>query len=482
MARAMAALAAGWCGPGQAHSFGQSYTLPVPVWMYVYGACAALLLSFVVVGYCVTARSSARNRARIDLGERAPFRALLHPRVVGALRILSVAVLAFTLLCAALGSHDAYANFAMTQFWIIFVLGYAYSVALLGNSYAWLNPWLVICLWIERRWPRAFVARAGLGDSLAYWPALLLYIGFIWFELFGRGRPISLAWMLGGYSLLTFAGATWLGRRYWFERAEFFAVLFRLLGKMAPLCVHRHADGSARLQLRQPFAGLNSAPPREISLLVFILFLLASTAYDGLKSTIPFVRIYWEHLPNLLRDLSGAAPGFVTLRAWYPYWQTFSLLLAPLLYLLVYLAFIALCRWAAGSRLSVRQLALHFAYSLLPIALVYHLTHYYSLLLSQGPQILALASDPFGWGWNLFGTLHWRLSVLPQPGTIWHTQLWLILAGHIVSVYLAHSASLQLFGSGRRAMLSQLPMLLLMLFLTGFGLWILSLPLSRGGV
>ena len=36
-----------------AHSFGRLYNLPVPFWMYAYGAAAALLLSFLVVGYFV---------------------------------------------------------------------------------------------------------------------------------------------------------------------------------------------------------------------------------------------------------------------------------------------------------------------------------------------------------------------------------------------------------------------------------------------
>jgi hypothetical protein len=32
------------------------------------------------------------------------------------------------------------------------------------------------------------------------------------------------------------------------------------------------------------------------------------------------------------------------------------------------------------------------------------LSHYVSLLLTAGQFIIPLVSDPFGWGWNLFGT------------------------------------------------------------------------------
>jgi len=42
--------------------------------------------------------------------------------------------------------------------------------------------------------------------------------------------------------------------------------------------------------------------------------------------------------------------------------------------------------------------------TLVPIAVAYHLSHYFSLLLTAGQFVIPLASDPFGFGWNLFGT------------------------------------------------------------------------------
>ena len=77
-----------------------------------------------------------------------------------------------------------------------------------------------------------------------------------------------------------------------------------------------------------------------------------------------------------------------------------------------------------------------------------------------------------------------RLQIDPfvvDVNVIWHTQVTLILLGHIASVYLAHIEALQRFPSARRAALSQLPILALMVLFTAFGLWILSLPLSIGG-
>ncbi|MCY1242965.1 hypothetical protein D9M72_559660 [compost metagenome] len=62
---------------------------------------------------------------------------------------------------------------------------------------------------------------------------------------------------------------------------------------------------------------------------------------------------------------------------------------------------------------------------------------------------------------------------------VWHTQVGLILAGHIASVVLAHAEALRIFRHRGRALASQVPMLLLMVGLTAVGLWILSLPLAR---
>ena len=53
-----------------------------------------------------------------------------------------------------------------------------------------------------------------------------------------------------------------------------------------------------------------------------------------------------------------------------------------------------------------------------------------------------------------------------------------LLVGHIAGVYLAHVAALRVFTSRQLGIVSQLPMLFLMVGYTCLGLWILSLPLG----
>ena len=475
-----------------AHVFAQPYSLPVPFWIYAYAATGALLLSFVVIGLFSAAPSLGRLRvAPVATVRRG---AASHPWVTAG-QIASVGLLALCILTGWFGSQNAFVNFNMTFFWIGFVLGLPYSVALLGDFYAPINPWKALTVWLERATGLSFAARIRYpAAALGYAPALLLYMVFIWLELFGELRPRGLSTALAGYTLVNLAGACVFGRLAWFKYGEFFGVLLRLIGMMSPRARPWGADDPADekrsepaatdgRRWRPPFVGLLNEPAPHLSLVLFILFMLSSTAFDGLHSTLPWVSLYWKHLYPEIAPWFNPAPGqqFLLSTKIYYVWQWLSLLLSPLIYLAVFAGFVRVAKAVTRAPESSHQLVLRFAMALVPIAFVYHLTHYYTVFLVQAGQIVKLASDPFGFGWNLFGTARWVIEpVMLDVGSIWVTQVALILAGHIVSVYLAHVEALRIFGGARQAALSQLPMLALMMMFTNLGLWILSLPLAGG--
>ncbi|HUR40139.1 MAG TPA: hypothetical protein VM240_03130 [Verrucomicrobiae bacterium] len=482
MKRALA-LALPWlllAPPAAAHSFGKVYNLPVPIWLYLYGAAAALAASFLVVGFFVTARSAGLNFRTIALDRWEFFRSVNAPSVLATLRFISVAGLLLCIATGLVGRNNAYANFNMTFFWIVFVLGFTYLTALIGDVYAAINPWRVLVDAVERWRPGAFAGRRAYPERWAYYPALVLYMVFIWIELFGRTRPLSLSLILLGYTVLNFAAAWWWGREAWFRHGEFFGVFFRLIAKMAPFA---YVDG--RLRLRQPFMGLLEERAGHMSLLLFVLFMLSSTAFDGIKDTVFWVSLFWKHLFHALLPLTGGTliESYPMFQKAYVVWQAAAVVLSAYFYLGIYLAFIWMARKLTRVEASVQTLALQFAYSLIPIAFVYNITHYYTLIITQGSQIVRLVSDPFGFGWDIFATKQWLLAPITlDAGVVWHTQVWLILFGHIVSVYLAHIEALKVFPTQRQATLSQLPMLLLMVAFTTIGLWILSQPISAGQV
>src|SRR5690606_14788705 len=118
-------------------------------------------------------------------------------------------------------------------------------------------------------------------------------------------------------------------------------------------------------------------------------------------------------------------------------------------------------------------------WSIVPIALAYHITHYLTALLVDGQYGLAALSDPFGLGWNLFGTADMHVSAGIVAGAqsawwLWNCQAGAIIAGHVLAVLVSHSLAWRLYGDTRRAVLSQAPLTLLMVAYTVFGLWLLA--------
>jgi Kef-type K+ transport system membrane component KefB len=82
------------------------------------------------------------------------------------------------------------------------------------------------------------------------------------------------------------------------------------------------------------------------------------------------------------------------------------------------------------------------------------------------------------WGWTFFGTAGYKINpAVVDAVFVWYSQVALIVAGHVVAIYLAHQISLRYFGSSRKALRSQLSMLALMILYTISSLWILSQPI-----
>jgi hypothetical protein len=139
---------------------------------------------------------------------------------------------------------------------------------------------------------------------------------------------------------------------------------------------------------------------------------------------------------------------------------------------LIYLLAVEGARLAGRGRAS---LAGAFVGSLVPIALAYAVAHYFSLFVLQGQVTRRLVSDPFGFGWNLFGTADfagWLASL--SANTIWYVQVATLVVGHVLGLALAHDRAVALFRSPALALRTQYAMLVLMIAYTVGGLWLLS--------
>ncbi len=428
-----------------AHAFGTLYTLPIPLWLYLWGAAAALIVSFLAAGF-FTRESSKFFFPKIN------FR--LNPWIVLFLQALSLILFLITILVGLFGSQFSYENFAVNFFWIIFLLGFSYLSAVFGNIWEIVNPWKIIISWFGElkpivAYPKKFI----------FIPALISYFLLIWLELLSGGlgvQPGSLSTILLLYSFITFSGVFIFGKN-WFEYGEFFSVFFGLISKLSPFS----KKGS-----------LTEDKPKSFNLLIFILFMLSSTAFDGFRSTSTWLKIYFNIISPFEKILGDNAFQII---------QIVILILSPIFFLTLYSLAIGTMKILSKTSISFKNLSLHFAFSLIPIAIAYNVAHYYTLLLTQGQAIIPQISDPFNQGWNLFGTSDYQTNVgILGANFIWHSEVAVIIIGHIFAVFLAHIMALKLF-TRRQAFVSQIPMLFLMVLYTVTGLWILSQPLTVGG-
>ena len=455
--------------PASAHSFGKLYNLPVPFWMYLYGGAAAIAASFVIIGFFINKTKINDSYPVFNISKIAIVKIFTATWFLKVLRIISVFLFLLTILTGFFGSDIATYNFNMTFFWIIFVLGLMYLTALIGNVYAVINPLKVMVEWVENLIGDKIDGFIEYPKKLSYYPALLFYILFIWIELLADTNPLTLSAILLMYANLNFFGVILLGKDAWFRYCEFFSVFFRLIGMMAPI---EYKKG--QLYLRPPFIGLLKGKAENFSLLLFVLFMLSSTAFDGFRSTAIWFKLFYENINLGITQVFGGSA--------FTLYNILGLLLSPVIFLVLYLVLVLLAKVITRSKQSLKELSLQFAFSLIPIAFVYNIAHYYTLLVVEGSNIISLISDPFGLGWNIFGTVSFTGIATVDANFVWHSQVVLILLGHIVGVYLAHLVAIKIFPSHKRALLSQIPMLILMVSYTMIGLWILSQPITSGEV
>ncbi|MDO8594441.1 MAG: hypothetical protein Q7R93_02920 [bacterium] len=443
-----------------AHAFGQQYTLPLPVSFYMLGGVSAFLAScafLVLVGH----KQREPKEYAFQISRSA---SILFGWCAKGLTLL------LFLLCIGaglFGSQEATENILILFFWIGLILGVPYASVLLGGWWEIVNPFKQVVSWFVRSKnpPSRRLDHPPLGkEELREWkhgyvPAVIGYIVLIILELFFTDwgtTPLFLAIALILYTLYLCIGSFVYGTANWFKYADFFSLFFRLAGMLAPV---RLKEG--KLVFASPVSRLVRSEATHLSLTVFIIFGLAATAFDGFRET------------SLMYAIAKSVPFFS-----FAVWNFLMFILIALLFLCLFWGAMATMKKLVKGDKPVRYYVLRFTLSLVPIMLAYHFAHYFSLLLSSGPYAVTLISDPFNLGWNLFGTASYRPPLIIGADTIWYIQLAVIVLGHSFAAYIAHRIALTEFVEKRKALLSQLPLLVLMVFYTAFGLWILAQPFA----
>jgi hypothetical protein len=447
-----------------AHGIGVVRDLPIPAIYFFIGAVVVLGASFVLLFYLwrqPVLEAHASGRAI----PRALSRLVLSRAVRVLLGAGSVFLLGLTLATAFFGTTIELLNFAPTFVYVIFWLGVPLLSIVFGNVWSVLSPWRALAdaaVWIMELGGRE--ARPVL-EWTGRWgrhPAAAALFAFVALELAhpSPAYPRTLGIAIALYSYWALAGMAVYGRDAWTRYGEGFAVAFGLLARIAPLAAR---DGS--VVVRWPFTGLGG-DERTRGTLLFVAVLLGSTGFDGFSRT-----SHWKDLiTNLRVELAGSSQRTVDL-------ATTFLNLGGLAFFIAAILAAYLAAVAAAEKLGRvdRSLVPDFVLPLVPIAAAYIVAHYFSFFLIQGQFVITLISDPFGRGWDLFGTIDFAPNLaIVSPETVWYVQVVALVVGHVAGLAIAHDRAVAVFQGKRTALEAQLPMLGLMVLYTLGGMWLLT--------
>jgi hypothetical protein len=445
--------------------------LPIPAWLFAWGASVVLIVSFVALSVAWRDSKLSSNRWR-PVSERLsrPLTGRGAEIVTGAIGVFLLVAVVYAGLA---GTDEPNLNFAVTFVFVTFWLGMVVLSILLGDVFRAFNPWRAIA----RTAGAVFRLIAGQPHSaplryperLGRWPAVAGIVAFVWLELVyassGLGavglQPATVAVATLAYTAYTLIAMALFGVEAWLRRGEAFSVYYGMFSQLAPLEVR---DG--RLGVRRPLAAAThwAKVPGSIALVVATI---ASTIFDGAQEGL------WQQpvrdLFDRLTDLGlGPTAAFRTSESIF-----FALTLAGVA--AIYWAGVRGMRTLRGSP-ALGSLGRSFAHTLIPIGVAYLAAHYFSLFVfAEQAQFTYLLSDPLGDGSDLFGTASSGIDYgLLSANTIWYVQVAALVTGHVTGLLLAHDRAITVYGAPDRASRSQLWMLLVMVAFTCLGLFLLS--------
>jgi hypothetical protein len=435
-----------------AHGIGGAKDLPIPASYAMIGAGVALGVSFVVLALAWrTPRFDAATKGRplppwLDrVVESAAFAIVL--------RVLGLAFFAYVV-WAAVAGPDLLTNPTFGVVYVLLWVGIVPMSLLFGPFYKAINPLRTIHLVFTRlTGGRPEDSIVALPRWVGYWPASIGLLAFVWLELVYPEAtylsPVRL-WF-AGYIAIVIVGAALFGTA-WFEAADPFEVYSTLVGHLSVFGrLGEHGDG--RLVTRSPLGNLDGVQVRP-GLVGVVAVLFGSTAFDSFKDSSRWL-VFTQSV-----DLSSTWVNFVAL-------VTFCLVVG--------LSFAA-ATMATGVEPGIARPTLpnRFAHSVVPIIVGYITAHYLSYFVEVGQQTIAKLSDPMGTGANLLGTanLHVSYWLTAHPTFLAVVKVLAVVTGHVLGVIAAHDRAIKLLPK-RHQLTGQLPWLIVMVFYTVAGLYLL---------
>ena len=451
-----------------AHALASRQDLPVPAWLFAWGASIVLVVSFfaLAAGWR-TPRFEQLHERPLGAGVS---RVLLGLPVQALCGAIGVFLLGFAIYAGLEGTEAPDRNFALTFLFVTCWLGFPFFSAVLGDLFRPFNPWRSV----GRAAGACFAlvagqrpAHAAYPERLGRWPAAIGLLAVVWLEVVwgkaGSGfDPQTVATAALIYSGYTLAMMAVFGVEEWCEKGEVFSVYFGMFGRLG---IFGSRDG--RLERRRPFSAATTWATIPGSAAVVIAS-IATTSFDGGQEGAFKDGI--ESMTGWIEDLGFSVLTSLRLSS------TIFMLLCFAGVGLVYLLGVRGMRTVPGAP-STEKLRTGFAHTLIPIALAYLVAHYFSFFVFQEQaQFGFLLSDPLGTGTtDLFGTAAWEVDYkVLSANAIWYVQVAALITGHVIGLMLAHDPALVYWPDYRNATASQYWMLAVMVAFTCFGLYLLS--------
>jgi hypothetical protein len=454
-----------------AHALAAREDLPVPAWLFAWGASIVLIVSFFAL-------AAGWRKPRFEQANWRPLgagvsRALLSVPAQALFGLVGVFLLGVAVYAGLRGTEAPDRNFALTFLFVTTWLGFPFFSALLGDIFRPFNPWRAV----GRAAGAAFTALAGQRPAhLAYperlgrWPAAIGLLAVVWLEVvYGAsgGVAVGLDPHAAGVATLVYSAYTLtmmalFGVEKWCDRGEIFSVYFGMFGRLGCFGVNE-----GRLGLRRPLSAATHWATVPGSAAVVIAS-IATTSFDG--ATEGAFRNAMESVFDWIADAGVDLTTALRLT------DTIFMVLCFAGVALIYMLGVRGMRTVPGAP-SLAKLRVGFAHTLIPIALAYLVAHYFSLFVFQEQaQFTYLLSDPLGTAHtDLFGTASGGIDFkILSANAIWYVQVGSLVAGHVLALTLAHDRALVFWPDYRRATASQYWMLAVMVAFTCFGLYLLS--------
>ena len=470
----------------------------MPLWVFSVNAVAALIASFLLLALLwPVSRLAKQAEGRNVLPPRARWLGVLLANLIRAASLLLFAAVLWAALFSPLGSG---ASIAPVTIFVVFWVGVQFMAAIFGDIWRLLSPWDTLATLAA--WIKSAVARsdAGVGQGEARSPllsvpprwasgsfAVAAVAAFLWMELV-HPEPNDtrlMGWLIFSYTALVLTGASLWGRR-WLRENEGFAVLFNMIGAMGVFLASAGTSPASagtspastgqsishdRLKIRWPMTGLAKLK-MTYARTALVLAVLGCTTFDGLSGTLWWTNLQrgrsgWETVPIATLGFAGCVLA-VTLGYYLAMAVAAGLLSRPKMPP----SFLDRQAEMPFAR-KVLLLGQQFSHSLVPLLVAYSVAHYFSLFVFEGQDFIALLSDPFALGWDLFGTAHFSINYRAVSADLiaW-VQALSIVIGHVAGVMVAHDRAVELFPR-RLALRSQYPLLAVMVGYTITGLLLL---------